>query len=123
MSAEGDIQDKLVTGASTAITTGLFSAIPGVGTILGPILGPILGGFFGKEINKLLKADEAARKQRVEDAKKQLEAINGIGNSVTGLIDLNKKDQALLDSDDWNQFNEQVETINEALENQSSEIK
>lgn len=116
MSAEGDIQDKLVTGATTAITTGLLSAIPGVGTILGPILGPILGGFFGKEINKLLKADETARKERVEDAKKQLEAINGIGNSVTGLIDLNKKDQALWDSDDWKQFNEQVETINEALE-------
>lgn len=116
MSAEGDVQDKLVTGATTAITTGLLSAIPGVGTILGPILGPILGGFFGKEINKLLKADETARKERVEDAKKQLEAINGIGNSVTGLIDLNKKDQALWDSDDWKQFNEQVETINEALE-------
>lgn len=116
MSAEGDVQDKIVTGASTAITTGLISAIPGVGTILGPILGPVLGGFFGKEINKLLKADEIDRKQRVEDAKKQLEAIKGIENSVTGLIDLNKKDQALWDSDDWKQFNEQVETINEALE-------
>ena len=115
LSAEGDTQDKLVVGASTAITTGLISAIPGVGTILGPILGPILGGFFGKEINKLLKADEVARKERVEEAKKQLEAIKGIGNSVTGLIDLNKKDQSLWDSDDWKQFNEQVETINEAL--------
>ena len=116
LSAEGDTQDKLVIGASTAITTGLLSAIPGVGTILGPILGPVLGGFFGKEINKLLKADEVARKERVEEAKKQLEAINGIGDSVTGLIDLNKKDQSLWDSDDWKQFNEQVETINEALE-------
>lgn len=116
LSAEGDAQDKIVTGASTAITTGLLSAIPGVGVILGPILGPVLGGFFGKEINKLLKADEIARKERVEEAKKQLEAIKGIGDSVTGLIDLNKKDQSLWDSDDWKQFNEQVETINEALE-------
>ena len=116
MSAEGDTQDKIVAGASTAITTGLISAIPGVGAILGPILGPILGGFFGKEINKLLKADEIARKERVEDAKKQLEAIKEIENSVTGLIDLNKKDRSLWDSDDWKQFNEQVETINEALE-------
>ena len=116
LSTEGDTQDKLVVGASTAITTGLLSAIPGVGAILGPILGPILGGFFGKEINKLLKADEVARKERVEEAKKQLEAIKGIGDSVTSLIDLNKKDQSLWDSDDWKQFNEQVETINEALE-------
>ena len=116
MSAEGDVQDKIVAGASTAITTGLISAIPGVGAILGPILGPVFGEFLGKEINKLLKADEIARKERVEDAKKQLEAIKGIGDSVTGLIDLNKKDQSLWDSDDWKQFNEQVETINEALE-------
>ena len=116
MSAEGDVQDKIVTGASTAITTGLISAIPGVGMILGPILGPVLGEFFGKEINKLLKADEVARKERVEEAKKQLEAIKEIGDSVTGLIDLNKKDQSLWDSDDWKQFNEQIETINEALE-------
>ena len=115
VSAEGDIQDKIVTGASTAIATGLISAIPGVGAILGPILGPFFGEAIGKWINKLLKADEIARKQRVEDAKKQLEAIKGIGNSVTGLIDLNKKDQALWDSDDWKQFNEQTETINEAL--------
>ena len=116
MSAEGDAQDKIVTGASTAITTGLLSAIPGVGAILGPILGPVLGGFFGKEINKLLKADEVARKERVQQAKDNLEAIKEIENSVTGLIDLNKKDRSLWDSDDWKQFNEQVETINEALE-------
>lgn len=115
MSAEGDVQDKIVTGASTAITTGLFSAIPGVGAILGPILGPVLGGFFGKEINKLLKADEVARKERVEDAKKQLEAIKGISTSVTGLIDIRKKGESnLWDADDWKQANEYVESINKA---------
>lgn len=117
MSAEGDVQDKIVTGASTAITTGLLSAIPGVGAILGPILGPVLGGFFGKEINKLLKADEVARKERVEEAKKQLEAIKGIENSVTGLIDIRKKgDTSLWDSDDWKQANEYVDSIIDARE-------
>ena len=117
MSAEGDVQDKIVAGASTAITTGLISAIPGVGAILGPILGPVLGGFFGKEINKLLKADEVARKERVEEAKKQLEAIKGIENSVTGLIDIRKKgDTSLWDSDDWKQANEYVDSIIDARE-------
>lgn len=117
LSAEGDTQDKLVVGASTAITTGLLSAIPGVGTILGPILGPVLGGFFGKEINKLLKADEVARKERVEEAKKQLEAIKEIGDSVTGLIDIRKKgDTSLWDSDDWKQANEYVDSIINARE-------
>ncbi len=114
-SAEGDIQDKFVIGASSAVATGVISAIPGVGAILGPILGPFIGEAVGKWVNKLLKADEVARKQRVEDAKNQLEAIKGISTAVTGLIDLNKKNQTQWDSDEWKQFNEQVETINEAL--------
>ena len=115
MSAEGDVQDKIVTGASTAITAGLLSAIPGFGIILGPILGPFLGGFFGKEINKLLKADEIARKERVEDAKKQLEAIKEISTAVTGLIDLRKKgDTSLWDAGDWKQANEYVESLEKA---------
>lgn len=123
MSAEGDVQDKIVVGASTAITTGLLSAIPGVGAILGPILGPVLGGFFGKEINKLLKADEVARKERVEDAKKQLEAIKGISTAVTGLIDISKKgDTSLWDIDDWKQANEYVESL-EKVRNSSVGFK
>lgn len=112
LTAEGDVQDKFVIGASSAVATGLLSAIPGVGTILGPILGPILGEFFGKEINKLLKADEVARKERVEQAKENLEAIKGVSTSVTGLIDIRKKgDTSLWDSDDWKQANEYVESI------------
>lgn len=115
MTAEGDVQDKIVAGASTAITTGLLSAIPGVGVILGPILGPVLGGFLGKEINKLLKADEIARKERVQQAKDNLEAIKGVSTSVTGLIDIRKKgDTSLWDADDWKQANEYVESINKA---------
>ena len=117
MSAEGDVSDKIRAGLASGVSTGLLSAIPGIGPIIGPIFGPFVGGLLDKYLLKpLLKADEIARKERVEDAKKQLEAIKGIGDSVTGLIDLNKKDQSLWDSDDWKQFNEQVETINEALE-------
>lgn len=117
MSAEGDIQDKIVAGASTAITTGLISAIPGVGAILGPILGPILGGFFGKEINKLLKADEVARKERVQQAKDNLEAIKDVSTSVTGLIDIRKRgNTSLWDADDWKQANEYVDSIIDARE-------
>lgn len=113
MSAEGDAQDKFVIGASSAVATGLLSAIPGVGAILGPILGPFVGEFVGKEINKLLKADEVARKERVQQAKDNLEAIKGISTSVTGLIDIRKKgDFTLWDADDWKQVNEYVESIN-----------
>ncbi len=110
---EVDTGEALAMGVAQGALTGVATAF------MGPA-GAVLASFVGDALSSLWKkfahADEVARKQRVEDAKKQLEAINGIGNSVTGLIDLNKKDQALWDSDDWKQFNEQVETINEALE-------
>ena len=99
-------------GIQAVLTAGLTAWLGPLGTVLATFGGDFLSSLW----KKLAHADEIDRKQRVEDAKKQLEAIKGIGNSVTDLIDLNKKDQSLWDSDDWKQFNEQVETINEALE-------
>lgn len=116
-STEGDVSDKVRAGLVSGVSTGLLSAIPGIGPIIGPVLGPMLGGILDKYLLKpLLKADEIARKERVEEAKKQLETIKEIGSSVTNIIDLNKTDQSLWDSDDWKKFNEQVETINDALD-------
>ena len=110
---EVDTGEALAMGVAQGALTGVATAFMGpVGAVLASIIGDALSSLW----KKFAHADEIARKERVEDAKKQLEAINGIGSSVTGLIDLNKKDQALWDSDDWKQFNEQVETINEALE-------
>lgn len=113
----GDVEvgtgEALAMGVAQGALTGVATAFMGpAGAVLASLLGDALSSLW----KKFAHADEIDRKERVEDAKKQLEAINGIGNSVTGLIDLNKKDQALWDSDDWKQFNEQVETINEALE-------
>lgn len=99
-------------GIQAVLTAGLTAWLGPLGTVIASVGGDLLSSLW----KKFAHADEIDRKQRVEDAKKQLEAIKGIENSVTGLIDLNKKDQALWDSDDWKQFNEQVETINEALE-------
>lgn len=109
---EVDTGEALAMGVAQGALTGVATAFMGPA---GAVLASILGDFLSSLWKKLAHADEIARKERVEDAKKQLEAIKGIGNSVTGLIDLNKKDQALWDSDDWKQFNEQIETINEAL--------
>ena len=112
----GDVEvgtgEALAMGVAQGALTGVATAFMGpAGAVLASIVGDLLSSLW----KKLAHADEIDRKQRVEDAKKQLEAIKGIENSVTGLIDLNKKDQSLWDSDDWKQFNEQVETINEAL--------
>lgn len=116
-STEGDVSDKVRAGLASGVSTGLLSAIPGIGPIIGPIFGPMLGGVLDKYLLKpLLKADEIARKERVEEAKKQLETIKEIGSSVTNIIDLNKTDQSLWNSDDWKKFNEQVEAINDALD-------
>lgn len=110
---EVDTGEALAMGVAQGALTGVATAFMGpAGAVLASAIGDVLSSLW----KKFAHADEIDRKQRVEDAKKQLEAIKGIGNSVTGLIDLNKKDQALWDSDDWKQFNEQVETINEALE-------
>lgn len=116
VSAEGDVSDKIRAGLASGVSTGLLSAIPGVGAIIGPIFGPMVGGFLDKYLLKpLLKADEIDRKQRVEDAKKQLEAIKGISTAVTGLIDIRKKgDISLWDADDWKQANEYVESLEKA---------
>lgn len=114
--AEGDVSDKVRAGLASGVTTGLLSAIPGIGAIIGPIFGPVLGGALDKYILKpLLKADEIARKKRVEEAKENLEVIKNISNSVTGLIDIRKKgDTSLWGADDWKQANEYVESINKA---------
>ena len=110
---EVDTGEALAMGVAQGALTGVATAFMGpAGAVLASIVGDALSSLW----KKLAHADEIARKERVEEAKKQLEAIKGIGDSVTGLIDLNKKDQSLWDSDDWKQFNEQVETINEALE-------
>ena len=113
----GDVEvgdgEALAMGVAQGALTGVATAFMGP---VGAVLASIAGDFLSSLWKKIAHADEIDRKQRVEDAKKQLEAIKGIENSVTGLIDLNKKDQSLWDSDDWKQFNEQVETINEALE-------
>lgn len=109
---EVDTGEALAMSVAQSALTGVATAFMGpAGAVLASIVGDALSSLW----KKFAHADEIDRKQRVEDAKKQLEAIKGIENSVTGLIDLNKKDQALWDSDDWKQFNEQVETINEAL--------
>jgi hypothetical protein len=110
---EVDTGEALAMGVAQGALTGVATAFMGpAGAVLASAVGDILSSLW----KKFAHADEIDRKERVEDAKKQLEAIKGIGNSVTGLIDLNKKDQSLWDSGDWKQFNEQVETINEALE-------
>ncbi len=97
--------------AQTALTGALTAWLGPLGTIIGSVVGDLLSSLW----KKIAHADEIARKERVEQAKENLEAIKGISTAVTGLIDLRKKgDTSLWDADDWKQANEYVESLEKA---------
>lgn len=109
---EVDTGEALAMGVAQGALTGVATAFMGpVGAVLASFVGDVLSSLW----KKFAHADEIARKERVEDAKKQLEAIKGISTAVTGLIDLRKKgDTSLWDADDWKQANEYVESLEKA---------
>jgi len=79
---QSDTTDNFINGVATGAATGLLTAIPGIGPILGPVLGPIIGDGIGGLFKWLRHSEEISIKQRVEDAKKQLEALNKIKNAT-----------------------------------------
>lgn len=112
----GDVEvgdgEALAMGVAQGALTGVATAFMGpAGAVLASIVGDALSSLW----KKLAHADEIARKERVEEAKKQLEAIKGISTAVTGLISIRKKGESnLWDADDWKQANEYVDSINKA---------
>ena len=82
ISQEGDVGDKAVAGISSAVSTGLLSAIPGVGTIIGPILGPILGDWVTKGLLRAIHKDEIEREARVENSQAILEALKELSSTM-----------------------------------------
>ena len=94
-----------------ALTGALTAWLGPLGTVIGSVVGDLLSSFW----KKFAHADEIARKERVQQAKDNLEAIKGISTAVTGLIGLRKKgDTSLWDADDWKQANEYVESLEKA---------
>lgn len=109
---EVDTGEAIAMGVAQGALTGVATAFMGpAGAVLASAIGDALSSLW----KKFAHADEIDRKQRVEDAKKQLEAIKGISTAVTGLIDIRKKgDTSLWDADDWKQANEYVESLEKA---------
>lgn len=79
---KSDTKDNIVNGVATGAATGFLSAIPGIGPILGPMLGPVLGDLLGSWWKQWNHRDEIARKERVEEAKKNLEALNKLQSTI-----------------------------------------
>lgn len=110
--AEVDTGEALAMGVAQGALTGVATAFMGpAGAVFAPIFGDVLSSLW----KKFAHADEIARKERVQQAKDNLEAIKGISTAVTGLIDLRKKgNTSLWDADDWKQANEYVESLEKA---------
>lgn len=109
---EVDDGEALAMGVAQGALTGVATAFMGpAGAVLASAIGDVLSSLW----KKFAHADEIARKERVQQAKDNLEAIKGISTAVTGLIDLRKKgNTSLWDADDWKQANEYVESLEKA---------
>lgn len=120
---EGDATDKFVAGATNAVTTGLLSAIPGVGQIIGPILGPILGDWISGALLDYIHREDIAREKRVEEANKYLESLTSIKDSVSNIESLNNNRENW-DSSDWGDLNDYIrETMSILRENDDLRLK
>lgn len=103
MNTEGSVGDKLLSGA---IQGGLTAGLTAIGGPIGGMIGNIVGPFISDGVLKLIHADEIARQQRVEEAKKQLEALNEINESIDEGNNLVLKDSEDYDAEDYTQIQE-----------------
>ena len=79
MTTEGSAGDKAIAGLITGGLAGVGTAIAGP---IGGMIGQVLGDIIGPLILNWIHADEIARAERVENAKAQLEALEGLSSTM-----------------------------------------
>ena len=121
VSQEGPIEDKLVKGGISAGVTGAMSAIPYVGAIIGPIFGPMLGDWLGDLAINAMHAEENARKLRVETAKKELEFLEGMTDSVEQGMETFLKNTEDMTAEDYKTQQEVIESMRSSFNNVDDE--
>lgn len=112
--------DKVVTGIAQGAATGLISAIPVVGPLLGPILGTFIGQGIGKIFYENFHKEEIARRARVDEAKKQLEATQKVESAITSAEELTNKDRSEWSVEEYKQEKEYRAQMLETLSESSS---
>lgn len=112
--------DKVVTGIAQGAATGLISAIPIVGPLLGPILGTFIGQGIGKIFYENFHKEEIARRARVDEAKKQLEATQKVESAITSAEELTNKDRSEWSVEEYKQEKEYRAQMLETLSESSS---
>ena len=112
--------DKAITGLASGVATGLISAIPVVGPLFGNILGPLIGQGIGKIFYNEFHKEEIARRARVDEAKKQLEATQKVESAITSAEELTSKDRSEWGSEEYKQEKELIDQMRFGLQTSSS---
>lgn len=115
-----DIKDKMTTGIVSGASTALISSVPIVGPILGSVLGPKIGEWVGKAMYKKFHAEEIARRTRVDEAKKQLEATQKVETAITSAEELTSKDKDKWEVEDYKQEKQLIDQMKTGLVESSS---
>lgn len=109
--------DKIFTGAASGILSGIGTAIAGP---IGGIIGNMGGQLIGKGLYQWFHADEIARRARVDEAKKQLEATQKVESAITSAEELVSKDRSEWGVEEYKQEKEYRAQMLEALGESSS---
>ena len=112
--------DKAITGLASGVATGLISAFPVVGPLFGNILGPLIGQGIGKIFYNEFHKEEIARRARVDEAKKQLEATQKVESAITSAEELTSKDRSEWGSEEYKQEKELIDQMRFGLQTSSS---
>lgn len=109
--------DKIFTGAASGILSGLGTAFAGpLGGIIGNAIGQGLGKIFYNEFHK----EEIARRNRVEEAKKQLEATQKVESVITSAEELTSKSRSEWGSEEYQQEKELIDQMRLGLQTSSA---
>lgn len=121
VSQEGSFEDKAVNFGITGGVTALMSAIPYVGAIIGPIFGPMVGDWLSDLAINAMHAEENARKLRVETAKKELEFLEGMTDSVEQGMETFLKNTEDMTAEDYQTQQEVIKDIRNSFMQEDDE--
>ena len=109
--------DKVSTGLASGLLSGIGTAIAGP---IGGILGNMGGQLIGQGLYQWFHADEMARRARVDEAKKQLEATQKVETAITSAEELISKDRSEWGSEEYKQEKELIDQMRLGLQTSSS---
>lgn len=106
---EGSAGAKAMSGITAGVFTGIGALAGPVGAAIGSTIGSILGPLVAQGIDD----KETKRKERAEDAQKQLDALNSLNNTFEGIHEYTEKEY--LTSEAILAIKESVDSIDEQM--------